>query len=314
MTQYGQIMMTYRCSAACKHCLVMSSPGQDASQVALEDAVEYGRDFQSLGRQVIIAGGEALLFFSHVLAMCQALQAAGVPVAFIESNGSWCSSDRLTSECLRMLHQAGVQGMYFSIDGYHQEFVPAERVHRGVRIAHEIFGSEQVIAPTCSLEEARLLETLTSDPERLRQTTRAAHLHWIGRAALDLAGFRDMVPIAELAQRDCLAALDIDHLKEIQVDPFGFVRPDMCPGVNLGNTRQHRVAELCHTQRVWETSLLRDLAEGGPTALLPLAQRFGLIVRSHYADKCHLCFDLRWQLVAYMPKEFGPKHIYEVTA
>jgi hypothetical protein len=186
-------MMTYRCSAACRHCLMMSSPGQDAFQVALGDAVEYGRDFQSLGRQVIIAGGEALLFFEHVLAMCRALQAAGVPVAFIESNGSWCSSDRLTSERLRMLHEAGVQWMYFSIDGYHQEFVPAERVHRVVRIAHEIFGSEQVIAPTYSLKEARSLETLTSDPERLRQTARAAHIHWIGRAALELAGFREEV-------------------------------------------------------------------------------------------------------------------------
>jgi len=314
MEQNGQIMMTYRCSAACKHCLVMSSPGQDASRVTLEDAVEYGRDFQSLGRRVIIAGGEALLFFNHVLAMCRALQEVGVPVAFIESNGSWCVSDRLTTKRLRMLHQAGVQGMYFSIDGYHQEFVPAERVHRGVRIAHEIFGPEQVIAPTFGLEAARSLETLTADPERLRQTARAAHLHWIGRAALELAGFRDLVPLAELAQQDCRAALDIDHLREIQVDPFGFVRPDICPGVNLGNTRQYRVAELCRTQRVRETPLLRDLAHQGPAALLPLARRFGLTVRSHYADKCHLCFDLRRQLVAYLPEEFGPKHVYEVTA
>ena len=61
---------------------MMSSPGQDAFQVALRNAVEYGRDFQSLGWQVIIAGGEALLFFEHVLAMCRALQTAGVSVAF----------------------------------------------------------------------------------------------------------------------------------------------------------------------------------------------------------------------------------------
>jgi organic radical activating enzyme len=313
MTQYGQIMMTYRCSAACKHCLVMSSPGQDATRVTLEDAVEYGRDFQSLGRGVIIAGGEALLFFNHVLTMCRALQEAGVPVAFIESNGSWCRTDRLTIDRLRMLRQAGVQGMYFSIDGYHQEFVPAERVHRGARIAREIFGPEQVIASNLSLEDARSLETLTADPERLRQFTRTLYLHWIGRAALELAGFRDLVPLEELTQQDCRAALDIDHLKEIQVDPFGFVRPDICPGVNLGNTRQQRVAELCRTQQVRETPLLQDLSEQGPAALLPLARRFGITVRSHYVDKCHLCFDLRRQLVSYLPEEFGPKHVYEVT-
>ena len=314
MIQYGQIMMTYRCSAACRHCLVMSSPEQNATRVTLDDAVEYGLDFQSLGRQVIIAGGEALLFFDHVLAMCQALQKAGVPVAFIESNGSWCSSDQLTVQRLQMLHQSGVQGMYFSIDVYHQEFVPAERVHRGVRLAREIFGSEQVIAPTMSLEEASSLETFTANHERLRQTVRAAYLHWVGRAPLELAGFRDLVPLEDLVQQDCHAALDIDHLKEVQVDPFGFVRPDICPGVNLGNTRQQRVSELCKTQRVREISLLQDLSEQGPAALLPLTRRFGLTVQSHYVDKCHLCFDLRRQLVCYMPEEFGPKHVYEVIA
>jgi len=291
----------------------MSSPKQESTRVTLDDAVEYGRDFQSLGRQVIIAGGEALLFFNHVLAMCRALQEAGVPVAFIESNGSWCSSDQLTAKRLQMLHQSGVQGMYFSIDGYHQEFVPAERVHRGVRIAREIFGSEQVIAPTVSLEDACLLETLAADPERLRQFTRALHLHWLGRAALDLAGFRDLVPLEELVQQNCRTALDIDNLKEVQVDPFGFVRPDICPGVNLGNTRQQRVSELCRTQRVRETPLLRGLSEQGPSALIPLARRLGFAIQAQYVDKCHLCFDLRRQLVNYMPEEFGPKHLYEIT-
>jgi hypothetical protein len=37
-------------------------------------------------------------------------------------------------------------------------------------------------------------------------------------------------------------------------------------------------------------------------------------VQSHYVDKCHLCFDLRRQLVDYLPEEFGPKHVYEVIA
>jgi hypothetical protein len=65
---------------------------------------------------------------------------------------------------------------------------------------------------------------------------------------------------------------------------------------------------------VRETPMLQDLSEQGPVALLPLARRFGLTVQSHYVDKCHLCFDLRRQLVASMPEEFGPKHVYEVTS
>ena len=155
MNANGQIMMTYRCSAACRHCLVMSSPQQSRRLVSVADAVEYGRDFRALGRDV---------------------------------------------------------------------------------------------------------------------------------------------------------------MQEIQVDPYGFVRPDWCPGVNLGNTRQARVARLCRTQHVLETPLLRDLVEGGPAALLPLARRHGIEPRPAYASKCHMCFDLRRRLVEHMPAEFGPPNLYAENA
>ena len=37
--------------------------------------------------------------------------AAGVPVAFVESNGSWCTGDDLVRERLTRLREAGVEGM-----------------------------------------------------------------------------------------------------------------------------------------------------------------------------------------------------------
>ena len=312
MTRNGQIMMTYRCSAACRHCLVMASPGQDGAVVSIDDAVQYGRDFTDLGRQVIIAGGEALLYFDHVLAMCRALKRAGVPVAFVESNGSWCTSDRRVEERLAMLRDAGVQGMYFSMDPYHQEFVPAERVCRGIRIALQWFGEEHVHAPRRDLTAAQELENVARDPDALRQHVRARPAHFIGRAADDLSALVDAVPTEDLAQQDCRADLDVDQLKEIQVDPFGFVRPDWCPGVNLGNTRRQRLADLARTRHVLSTPLLRDMAERGPAALLPTAQRFGFAPRSAYASKCHLCFEARRCLVRHMPDAFGPRQCYEV--
>lgn len=308
--QRGQILVTYRCSAACRHCLVMAGPRQDPARVSVEDAVAYGRDFQALGRGVLLAGGEALLAFHHVLRMCQALLDAGVPVGFIESNGSWCTSEALVWQRLSLLRDAGVQGMYFSMDAFHQEFVPAERVHRGVRIAREIFGADNVYAPFPSLEQARELERVAADPERLSAASRAYGVHYIGRAADALAPLADPVPLEALVQENCRADLDIDSLAEVQVDPFGFVRPDWCPGVNLGNTRHARVLDLVRTERVRQDPLLRDLMEGGPAALIPLARRHGITPEPCYASKCHLCFALRRQLVEHLPDAFGPEHVY----
>ena len=107
-TPNGQIMLTYRCSAACRHCLVMAAPKQDRAVTSVANAVRYGLDFAKLGRHVMIAGGEALLFFKHVLEICRRLKAEGVPVAFIESNGSWCRSDAGVERRLSRLQDAGV--------------------------------------------------------------------------------------------------------------------------------------------------------------------------------------------------------------
>lgn len=308
---YGQIMVTYHCSAACRHCLVMAAPQQDRALVTIDDAVQYGLDYWSLGRPVVIAGGEALLHFDHVVAMARAITEAGVPVAFVESNGSWCTSEELTHERLSALRDAGVLGMYFSIDCYHQEFVPAERVYRGVSLSWELFGPERVCPQSYSLEGAQAAERMAAAGEHLRQAP-SGGIHFIGRAALDLAPLADLVPLDDLLSQNCRQDLDIDHLNEIQVDPFGFVRPDWCPGVNLGNTRHRRLAELCRTQTVTETPWLADLREHGPGALALLAQTFGIEPEPAYASKCHMCFELRRQLVRHMPDEFGPPHVYQV--
>ncbi len=310
----GQIMMTYRCSAACRHCLVMAAPQQDDALVSVEAAVQYGLDFASLGRAVLIAGGEALLYFEHVLQMVRALAAVGVPVAFVESNGSWCTSDGVTRRRLSLLQDAGVRGMYFSVDCYHQEFVPSERVYRGVSISWDLFGRENVVPETLSLEWAHDVERVAKDPAH---RTRAADsgVHFIGRAALELAARAAPVPLDELLSQDCREEWDVDHLKELQVDPYGFVRPDWCPGINLGNTRSRRIVDLCQTRHVQETPLLRGIAERGPSALLPLAERLGITPQQPAcASKCHLCFDLRRQLVRHMPEEFGPRQVYQVCA
>jgi hypothetical protein len=306
-------MLTYRCSAACRHCLVMAAPEQERTVTSVEEAVRYGLDFASLGRRVMLAGGEALLFYNRVLAMCGRLKAEGVPVAFIESNGSWCRSDALVEKRLTQLREAGVEGMYFSVDPYHQEFVLAARVCRGIRIAKELFGADHVYAPNPTIEEATDMETVVGDPERLREYARSRRVSFIGRAADALAGFVDQVPLQELAEQDCRKDLDVDSLHEIQVDPFGFVRPDMCPGVNLGNAKQQPLAELARTQHVREVPLLSDLAEHGPASLLPAAEQAGFAPADTYASKCHLCFEIRRHLVSRMPDEFGPRHAYELV-
>jgi len=288
----------------------MAAPDQDSSLVTVGNATRYAVEYGELGRRVMIAGGEALLYFDHVLAMCRAIAAQGIPVDFIESNGSWCTSDDRVTERLSLLRDAGVRGMYFSIDAYHLEFVSAERICRGIRIADQIFGEDKVDAPRMAEEEARELETVAGDATQLERYARQRRVSFIGRAADELAAFHPPIPLEQLSREDCQADLDVDALHEVQVDAFGCVRPDMCPGVNLGNARDASLVELVQTRRVRETPLLQELAAAGPASLLPLAEKHGFAPREAYASKCALCFEIRRHLVDLMPAEFGPPHVY----
>ena len=201
----------------------MAAPDQDPSLVTVRDAARYAEEYRELGRRVMIAGGEALLFFDHVLEMCRAISGRDIPVNFIESNGSWCTSDDRVTERLSLLRDAGVQGMFFSIDPYHQEFVPADRVCRGISIADQIFGEDKVDAPRMTEEEARELASGTQDVEQLGQYARQTRFSLIGRAADELARFHPPIGLEQLAQEDCRRELDVDALHEVQVDAFGFI-------------------------------------------------------------------------------------------
>ena len=56
------IILTYQCTAACRHCLFACGPGRPAVVMAAEDCLEYLRAYQRFPRVVHIAGGECFLF------------------------------------------------------------------------------------------------------------------------------------------------------------------------------------------------------------------------------------------------------------
>ena len=68
--------------------------------MTVEDARTYLMEMKKLnltGLDLILTGGEALLFFKRVLEIIQAAADLEMtPIRSIQSNGSWCTSDRLT--------------------------------------------------------------------------------------------------------------------------------------------------------------------------------------------------------------------------
>jgi len=307
----GQVMLTYKCTAACRHCLVMASPKQAAIATDVPRAVEYVEEFWKRDRWTLLAGGEALIFYDRVLEIIRRSQERGIPIAFVETNASWCVSDEVTVRRFTQMHEAGLMGMYFSLDPYHQEFIPVENVQRGVRIAEQVFGGDNLYFSEDRLKTPHLWREITRDERKLAEWVRSHPPGMVGRAAERLSQYLDPKPIAEIAKDNCAKALDLDSLVEIQVDPFDVVRPDMCSGIMIGNARQAPLSEIITTAYAMTNPVVRTLRAHGPVGLLEMGKDKGYQPRETYVSKCHLCWEVRKFLRPHYPGLFGPREIYE---
>jgi hypothetical protein len=314
----ASLLFTYRCTIACKHCLFNCSPWQPDVCVSLEDGVKFLRQLRATDRVIHIAGGEAMMYYREMLAICQMANEEGNAPHFFETNASWCVDDDLTCRRYEELKQAGLLGVLISADPYHQVFVSPESRHRAYRWAVEVFGRENVAAAELSLEQLSELRSIGRDDERLGEYSRNHAPRLVGRAGDVLAGFyhsRRLEALAEdslwhggPADESCWSEFDSDEMWEIHIDPYGNIQT--CCGIVVGDAHEKPLTEWMEQGFHTDNDLVRMVYERGPYAYLELAIQHGYQPREGYPQKCNLCWEVRKFLRPHFPDTFGPAEIY----
>ena len=303
------IIFTYQCSAACRHCLFGCGPGRPRVVMGAGECVGYLRVWREFPRVVHIAGGECFLFYDELLDVCRRAQAAGVPPHFVETNGSWCGSDAITERRFTELSGAGVRGVLFSCDAYHQEFVPADRIARCARFAVEVFGEPNVMGNTALAARADGLPDIAADEGALRDLVRRSPPGWMaGNAAKCLARYLDPQPLEAFADVRCPEQFDIERTWEFHFDPYGNVQTNC--GVVLGNAHRTPPLELLTQESINRNPIAQVLREAGPVGLLRLAADKGLTPRDGYVHKCDVCYHARTYLRPHFPNILCPDEVY----
>ncbi len=130
-----EFVVTNRCNSNCRHCLVdknkrKSKPAavgiELATKVIKEVAVKYS--LQSL----MTFGGEPLLFPDVVFAIHRTARDCGIAKREIITNAGCQKSEGDSREMARKLAESGVTDMAISVDGFHQEYIPAIVVKQNV--------------------------------------------------------------------------------------------------------------------------------------------------------------------------------------
>lgn len=324
--EYAGLMLTYWCNARCAFCYVYSGPDR-GGELSIEDAVRLWGGLDRLpaahGRRMRIhlAGGEPFGDWPRLLGIVRAARDAGLtPLEKVETNGYWAVDDDLTRARLEALDALGMEKLVVSADVYHQEFVPIERVRRLVETARRVLGRGRVRVRWWE----HYNEIVAEEPAGAGRATRIASYRaalarhadrLAGRAALRLGDYFERFPAEHFRGQHCVE--EVLHSRHVHVDPYGFVFPGVCAGIILGNA----LREPGGIEGVWNAlredwprrPVIEAVVRGGSHALFEKARALGYRERREgYANKCHLCSDVRQFLSdrGIWPEDVGPAECY----
>ena len=301
------ILITYKCNAACRHCLYMSNPKKN-SLMSVEDARRYFAEFSQLGLKgnvLHIAGGEPFMYYDRLLAIVKTAGEVGMtPLRMVETNGFWCRSMELAKERFQELKEAGMPRIFFSADVYHQEFVPVEYLRIGIEAANAVFGEENVPVRHKSFVDAP--KDVSHVPDAIRQSGERI----AGRAAEALAQYLEHKPVESFADVNCERELHPHQMQQVHLDPDGLVFPSKCAGIILLDAQKRSLSEAVKLGEYSHNPIMEILLHRGPVGLLKLAEEHGYTPAPGYVSKCHLCYETRKSLRQHYPEFLGPEAVY----
>jgi MoaA/NifB/PqqE/SkfB family radical SAM enzyme len=291
------LLLTYKCNCSCEFCYYNCSPRQ-AGLMTLDMAINTWQSLKNLASdaaRIHITGGEPFLYWEHLTEILEAAKKEKLGVIdMIETNGFWAVDKKTIERRLKRLDELGMYQLKISCDPFHQEYVDIGFVRLLAEVAEAVLGKgrlmvrwerylEQPIENKTTIEEnrdSRYISAMKDYPCR-----------FTGRAAARLAELMAATPLENLASANCrhpfLGA------KGVHIDPFGNVFSGTCSGIILGNVAQNPLENIWLQFHPSDNEFISTLLKSGPTGFLKQAVELGFKPRKFYADKCHLCTDIR---------------------
>jgi hypothetical protein len=311
----GGLLLSYKCTAACRHCMYACSPGWKANWISEEDLEKilsqlagkiqpspYGKENIGLSHGLHFTGGEPFMNFKL---LCRALEISSgldIPSVFVETNCFWCMNDHTTREKLLILREKGLKGIMISVNPFYLEFVPFERTERAVRIGTEIFGYNAIVYQVeyyRRFKELGIRDKVSFDKylrlENRMDFARHTEFFIMGRAPYsltnELAGLYPKYAAGSLVHLPCSPPFLRSWHNHF--DNYGNYIPGFCGGITLGDCRE--LNELLKTGiDPEEYPVLNYLIREDMDGLLQFALLRGYNPDEEgYYSKCHLCVDLR---------------------
>jgi len=313
----GGLITNYVCSSRCKHCLYASSPQREKNYIDKETASRVFRKTIALGcRSLHIGGGEPLLQPDKLKMVLHAASKEGMSIQYVETNSSWFQDHKRAVLLLKDLQRAGLSCLLVSISPFHNESIPFYKVkgvmaacrETGVSIFPWIMDFYRDIDSFSDDRTHSLSEYLDKyGPDYLKKILRTYWIHPGGRVFNSFQSIYGKRAFKDLLT-DNTGCMELTETSHFHFDLYENYIPGLCSGLQIHY--QDMGAPL--SQRKYP--YLYILYNYGINGFYRLAlEEFGFQPRETYANKCHLCLDIRRYLVRdrqLSTAEFGPIGFY----
>lgn len=266
---------------------------------------------------VVLMGGEPGLVPDLTHRLAASISALGIAVR-VETNASWAIDDEAARSFLEPLYGVGASVM-FSLDTWHEPYVPPERVTRAALISEALGGrycleSAYLNYPSCDHSSDQHTNQLLASLERQlgkMPTVYRGTILYNGRAAERLSGLVSPgrgIPTDVCDQVPWWSNSHLITLDLLELDPDGYLSKGC--GIAFANIHQTPVAEILASYDASRHPIFSTLLESGPLGLAREAEKYGYILKTDYADKCHLCQEAREYLREKYPDYLVPEQHY----
>lgn len=328
------LFLSYKCNAACRHCLYGCSPSWKADWISEPDLrlilkqlsrtiepAPFGPQSVGLSHGLHFTGGEPFLNFPL---LCKAVELARelcIPSLFVETNCFWALNDQQTRSKLQILKSLGLNGIMISVNPFYLEYVPFERTRRCVEISLEIFESNTMIYQLefwQHFSDAGIKGRLSLDQylqlEGSLNFLMRTEFFMMGRAVYRMGNvfnqFYETHPASYFFYQPC----DPPFLRHWHnhVDNYGNYLAGFCGGISLGDARYLDLL-IDRGIELQNYPILRFIVENDFYGFYEYACQLGYQAPDWgYFSKCHLCLDLRRFLsLTHDYIELQPKVFYQ---
>ncbi|MFC2038165.1 radical SAM protein [Chloroflexota bacterium] len=296
----AHFLLTYTCNYECEHCFVFSSPQAQGTfsigqlQTALEELTKVG----SITR-VYFEGGEAFLYYPLMVEGISLAREKGFEAGIV-TNAYWATTESDAELWLKPLWELGIADLSLSEDTFHSGDVDKSPARNAYAAATKM----GIPVGTISIERPRTVITEGIDHDAGEPIVGGSTM-FRGRAVETLLEGLPTKPWQDFTE---CAHEDLSNPKRVHLDSYGNVH--LCQGISIGNMWQTPLSELIRGYDCDLHPIAGPIMRGGPAML---AEVYGIGQDKYYVDACHLCFNMRLDLLDRFQQYLAPRQVYGVT-